>query len=601
MTSERRPTADSLMDQSTVSVRSTPALESPRTSNGSNNKSSERSAVVLALYGPSVGPCVGDFSTTYNRANGRLYAATKAILFYSNLFGFERRLCLKISEIEGIEAYRSTSIKISMVDCEDHVFRKFINRDAVLSILNDLYHKELASIAHRSTPPTPRSSMAIESFPMPIRHINQTEEGQKQEDESFSRDLDCEELRNRLVSDVSEPKVLQTDLASLRPRSRSVPSLNGDLVRSPEDTRQQQRQSGTPTAKARRFRRAVSSMSMRSSPLVMPRVQSSVPTNLDKVTVTAPKAYESNVVPQNFDIMKGWEATRTPYTDEALSVRIFLLFDEPKPSFRTNFGLRQATLIPCSLDTFMNKFLSDDAVYPISKYQREKIKDRNISYSDWKKKDSSEYPPIFSRDINFIHPLDNTVGPSEAKTTREQQYQRFGSHGICVQNTTRIQGVPGADCFRVEDRWIIERVSESSVKLAVSFQLVFHKRTIFKPIIQKNSKAETKKWFAGFSRYLVSISRDETDKSGTSLPLSVPVSENDAEPLSVNEGVSGTKISVPWTAVLCIAFAFAIMSLQLVHLQRSVYLMQEQLSAIQARDEELQRMLKAVLAGERFR
>ena len=98
----------------------------------------ERSAVVLALFGPSVGPCVGDFSTTYNRVNGRLYASTKAILFYSNLFGFERRLCLQLNDVEIIEAYRATSIRVLLVDCEDYIFRRFSNRDSVLSLLQQL-------------------------------------------------------------------------------------------------------------------------------------------------------------------------------------------------------------------------------------------------------------------------------------------------------------------------------------------------------------------------------------------------------------------------------------------------------------------------------
>jgi hypothetical protein len=94
--------------------------------------------MVLALFGPTVGPCVGDFATTYNRINGRLYASTKAILFCSNLFGFEQRLCLLLSNVISIDSYRSMSIHISMVDCEDHVFKKFLNREAILNVLQHL-------------------------------------------------------------------------------------------------------------------------------------------------------------------------------------------------------------------------------------------------------------------------------------------------------------------------------------------------------------------------------------------------------------------------------------------------------------------------------
>ena len=106
----------------------------------SNNSNTERSAVVMTVFGPSVGPCIGDFSTTYNRVNGRLYASTKAILFYSNLFGFERRLCLLLSEVTTIEIFRSTSIRISTIDCEEYIFKKFQNRDHVVSILLNILH-----------------------------------------------------------------------------------------------------------------------------------------------------------------------------------------------------------------------------------------------------------------------------------------------------------------------------------------------------------------------------------------------------------------------------------------------------------------------------
>jgi hypothetical protein len=109
---------------------------------GCVSSNNERSAVVLALFGPSVGPSVGDFSTSYNRVNGRLYASTKAILFYSNLFGFERRLCLQLSDVTDIDFYRATSIRVSMVDCEDYIFKRIQDRDHVLSILKELLYRE---------------------------------------------------------------------------------------------------------------------------------------------------------------------------------------------------------------------------------------------------------------------------------------------------------------------------------------------------------------------------------------------------------------------------------------------------------------------------
>jgi hypothetical protein len=85
-----------------------------------------------------VGPCCGDFATSYNRINGRLYVAKNAILFYSNLFGFERRLHLLASDIIDISLSGSTSIRIVMVDCEEYIFKKISSRQSVLGLLRDV-------------------------------------------------------------------------------------------------------------------------------------------------------------------------------------------------------------------------------------------------------------------------------------------------------------------------------------------------------------------------------------------------------------------------------------------------------------------------------
>ncbi len=270
----------------------------PRPVPESATKTSERSAVVLALFGPSVGPCVGDFATTYNRVNGRLYAATRAILFYSNLFGFERRLCLQFSDIESIESYRSTSIRIAMVDCEDHIFRKFFNRDEVLRVLKDLYHQAGNSVTARVLP--------MGHFDMtPIRRTNQTEE-----------DIDSMEdsQRGRLPSELSQSDTANESLEStLRPRSQSVPSLNR-LITVQEKTKLDL------SLRPRTFLKSLSTLSGgKVTPTNEPdRNPSEFNENDDSLSafsvVVGPSA------PPGFDMNKVWLEAKHPYSESALSV-----------------------------------------------------------------------------------------------------------------------------------------------------------------------------------------------------------------------------------------------------------------------------------------
>lgn len=260
--------------------------------------------------------------------------------------------------------------------------------------------------------------------------------------------------------------------------------------------------------------------------------------------------------------------------------------------------LTQEFTISCTLDGFMDTFLSDEASFPISRYQREHIKDTEISYSNWSKRQTKSYPPIFDRKICFIHPLNNTVGPSQARTNREQSFQRYGTSGICIQNTTMVQGVPGADCFRMEDRWIVEYISKSSVTITVSFQLIFSKRTMFKSIIQKNSKAETKKWFSGYAKFLVRALRDDDQKEGENVAiLPFELTESEMQP-STGEDETFQRRNLVWLSLggmgiglVCIFFLVG----QLYYFQQSLLGLQRELILMRHQNEELAFAIKALL------
>lgn len=106
--------------------------------------------IVQNLFGMVVGPCWADDSCSYNRHHGRLYVSTKALCFYSNLFGFERRLCLFLEDVDILELYRSTSIRICMVDGEDFVFKSLSDRNSILKTLSELKNHQTPSQLSRT-------------------------------------------------------------------------------------------------------------------------------------------------------------------------------------------------------------------------------------------------------------------------------------------------------------------------------------------------------------------------------------------------------------------------------------------------------------------
>jgi hypothetical protein len=91
--------------------------------------------MVHSLFGVEFGPCWGDFFCSHGRIRGRLYAVTNGILFYSNLLGFERRLCLQFANVTSIALNRTTSIRIEIADFDYYIFRSFHDREQVLQLL----------------------------------------------------------------------------------------------------------------------------------------------------------------------------------------------------------------------------------------------------------------------------------------------------------------------------------------------------------------------------------------------------------------------------------------------------------------------------------
>jgi hypothetical protein len=81
---------------------------------------------------------------------------------------------------------------------------------------------------------------------------------------------------------------------------------------------------------------------------------------------------------------------------------------------------------------------------------------------------------------------------------------------MLLRNITKVEGIPMADCFQVMDQWIFQPSGTRDhdrpcLTLSVSFQVDFVKRTMFKSLIQKNVKSETKKWFSGYVEVLRSV------------------------------------------------------------------------------------------------
>lgn len=91
-------------------------------------------AFVKALGGPT-GDVVQDVTCSFQRQLGRLYVSTNGIFFYSNLFGFERRIRINYDQILAVTTIRTTSLLVKTLEAEEYVFRSFDNREFLLETI----------------------------------------------------------------------------------------------------------------------------------------------------------------------------------------------------------------------------------------------------------------------------------------------------------------------------------------------------------------------------------------------------------------------------------------------------------------------------------
>eukprot|EP00568_Trieres_chinensis_P001562 CAMPEP_0183298180 /NCGR_PEP_ID=MMETSP0160_2-20130417/5277_1 /TAXON_ID=2839 ORGANISM="Odontella Sinensis, Strain Grunow 1884" /NCGR_SAMPLE_ID=MMETSP0160_2 /ASSEMBLY_ACC=CAM_ASM_000250 /LENGTH=166 /DNA_ID=CAMNT_0025460155 /DNA_START=230 /DNA_END=731 /DNA_ORIENTATION=+ len=156
-------------------------------------------------------------------------------------------------------------------------------------------------------------------------------------------------------------------------------------------------------------------------------------------------------------------------------------------------------------ETFYKKFWSNSAPHPISDYQRDVIKDKDIKTDEWE-----EAPDGFTleRVIDYMHPSDAPIGPPMAHSKKSQQLQQYGEHGAMLKTVTQVEDVPMADCFLLEDRILVEPKGTSGgeekveVTVTAEFGIRFVKSTVWKRIIRKNAKGGIAKWLMGYSEFM---------------------------------------------------------------------------------------------------
>ncbi|CAB9521515.1 GRAM domain containing [Seminavis robusta] len=503
------------------------------------SSSSATTEIVKSMFGPSVGLCWGDFSCQHNHVRGRLYASSEAVLFYSNIFGFEKKIALRYDDVQQMQLYRATSIQVSVLDKPSHgeddvthyVFKGFSDRAQTLQILIDLWQQsqgaenieapeeaeEEIKLASSSREELPPQQSSIQAPGTSTTHSMSP----GAPDEERAAITATATTTTRQPSNVPLPQSILRPSKLSTPPSKSQSPARMDTAQTPQRlfpdlassaARRGRSKSLPPLHRRKSFKRS-------QSPGTEASGGSGTGTDAKDNTSPSTDSFDWDKSPSEGDLAAWNNAKKN--ADACIK----------------DIGIKPMSLA-CSLATFFKLFLTDDAPNSVDKYQRgDAVKDVDVVITPWKEEDSSSDPGItLVRTINFRHPVSSSfgVGPSHAPTKKRQRMFRYPGCGICISSSTNVEGLPGADCFVVEDWWIIE-VSKpgndrSGVTFSAKFGSKFTKYTFLKGVIQKNIKSGNIDWFRGYEK-MVHAAVKEHSSSGDD---SASVPDKDAAVASIN-------------------------------------------------------------------
>ena len=150
-----------------------------------------------------------------------------------------------------------------------------------------------------------------------------------------------------------------------------------------------------------------------------------------------------------------------------------------------------------------------------------KMGDSQLDVTNWSNMRAVEHENLGSgREIKFFKPV-NLPGLKETRGVKLQKYQRFGAEGLIVHSSTRLEDVPAADTFTVEDVVAVRKPTteecdgdiNAHAMVEISFEVRFIKSTFLKYMIESNTNTEMKKWLLNFFNHIKGIVNDSLCKA----------------------------------------------------------------------------------------
>eukprot|EP01033_Poteriospumella_lacustris_P000550 gene550-373_t len=169
--------------------------------------------------------------------------------------------------------------------------------------------------------------------------------------------------------------------------------------------------------------------------------------------------------------------------------------------------------LPINLHDFFATFVDDGAPHSYQRYH-ELVNDKDVIMSSWTECGGNE----FQREMKFMKPV-NLPGLASTRGIKYQQLRRPNECTFVLNSSTRLEDVPSADCFSVDDVLIVHADGSQQVSVSISFEVAFVKSTMMRTFIEGPTEREMKKWLEVFFQHMQDGSTSRT--SSNAAPMNV--------------------------------------------------------------------------------
>eukprot|EP00604_Paraphysomonas_vestita_P002774 CAMPEP_0174820784 /NCGR_PEP_ID=MMETSP1107-20130205/4821_1 /TAXON_ID=36770 /ORGANISM="Paraphysomonas vestita, Strain GFlagA" /LENGTH=445 /DNA_ID=CAMNT_0016036771 /DNA_START=318 /DNA_END=1652 /DNA_ORIENTATION=+ len=202
--------------------------------------------------------------------------------------------------------------------------------------------------------------------------------------------------------------------------------------------------------------------------------------------------------------------------------------------------------IPITVAEFCQLFVVDNARYGYPKYHEDNG-DKEIVVTPWED-DSTALGS--AREIRFLKPV-AIPGMPYARAKKIQRYRRYGNVGVLVCSSTRMEDVPAADTFTVEDCVSVKSTGPKEVLVEANFDIKWLKSTFFRRVIEGGTLPDVTKWLETYLIKMKDIGSNSSNIESSTSSQSTESTNTTTEVTKTSENSQVTPtVSTPTTQTI---------------------------------------------------